>query len=58
MKTINETTFFNEIRICKYELCKKEFIPKRKDKVFCCRECKNKKRLRKIYNLSKGKENI
>ena len=47
-----------EIKICKYELCKAQFEANRKDKVFCCRECKNKKRLRKIYFLSKGKEYI
>jgi hypothetical protein len=58
MKQISENKFFEPIRICKYELCGKEFQPERKDKVFCCRECKNKKRLRKIYFLSKGKEYI
>lgn len=47
-----------QTRICKYELCNKEFILTRKDKVFCCRKCKNKKRLRKVYFLSKGKEYI
>jgi len=59
MKTINETTFFNEIRICKYELCNKEFTPKRKDKVFCCRECKMKNRLRNNYwKLKEERNNI
>lgn len=43
-------------RICKYELCKKEFTPIRKDKVFCCRNCKNKntKRCNYIKKTKKG----
>lgn len=58
MKEISEKEFFKEIRKCEYELCNKEFILTRKDKIFCCRACKNKKRLRKVYFLSKGKEYI
>ena len=58
MENISEEKFFEVIKNCKYELCNKEFKSTRKDKVFCCRSCKNKKRLRKIYFLSKGKEYI
>lgn len=55
MKIINEKQFFLEYKKCEYELCNKDFILNRKDKRFCCRDCKNKKRLRKVYNLRKGR---
>ena len=58
MKMINDNVFFLPLIMCKYELCKKEFNPSRKDKVFCCRECKMKNRLRKVYYLRKGREII
>lgn len=45
----------NELRICKYKLCKtKEFISNRKGKVFCCRNCKNKNRKYIVYHQNKG----
>lgn len=40
---------------CKYELCQKEFKPERKDKVFCCRDCKQKNRQRNKYYKEKLK---
>ena len=47
-----------EIKICKYELCMAQFEANRKDKVFCCRECKMKNRLRKTYYLRKGRKDF
>lgn len=38
-----------ETKQCKYELCKEEFEVTRKDKEFCCRECKSKHRNRIRY---------
>lgn len=48
-RIINELDFFKPLRNCKYELCNKEFVANRKDKVFCSRSCKNKKCKRDKY---------
>lgn len=58
MKLIKENQFFETTKKCEYELCNKDFIVTRKDKKFCCRECKDKKRLRKVYYFKKGGEYI
>ena len=56
MKTISMEEFFLDERTCKYELCKNKFKPNRIDKVFCCRNCKNKNLKRLNYIRKKLKK--
>jgi|688.fasta_scaffold222304_5 hypothetical protein len=56
MKTIVENKFFEEYKKCEYYACNKDFLLNRKDKRFCCRECKNSNRKMKNYFKNKKRK--